>query len=150
MPEYAKIEQEYQDADELPDEIDQRLGEIEAARSAFDAQSLRYDQADITRAGVFISIDAEGVLLIDRGYVRPRMKRPQSTIREFEVDTAEGQTDAGQSAGRSPQRAVITVGGRAVDPADEDDDDTNKPLPDRLITELTAHRTLAWRNALSE
>ena len=29
--EYAKIEQDYQDADELPDEIDQRLGEIEAA-----------------------------------------------------------------------------------------------------------------------
>ena len=31
--EYAKIEEDYQDADELPDEIDQRLGEIEAARS---------------------------------------------------------------------------------------------------------------------
>jgi ParB family chromosome partitioning protein len=31
--EHAKIEEDYQDADELPDEIDQRLGEIEAARS---------------------------------------------------------------------------------------------------------------------
>src|SRR6266700_5731747 len=34
--------------------------------------------------------------------------------------------------------------------AEEDDEDTAKPLPDRLITELTAHRTLALRNALAE
>ena len=35
-----KIEADYQDADELPDEIDQRLGEIEAALSAFEARPL--------------------------------------------------------------------------------------------------------------
>jgi len=29
--EYAKLEAEYQDADELPDEVDARLGEIETA-----------------------------------------------------------------------------------------------------------------------
>ena len=69
--EYAKIEADYQDADELPDEIDQRLGEIEMARSAFEARSLVYDLAEIARAGAFVSIDAEGLLSIDRGYVRP-------------------------------------------------------------------------------
>ena len=69
--EYAKIEEDYQDADEFPDAIDQRLAEIEAARSAFEARSLVYDPAEIARAGVFVSIDAEGLLSIDRGYVRP-------------------------------------------------------------------------------
>jgi hypothetical protein len=39
--EYAKIEENYQDADELPDEIDQRLGEIEAARSVLEARTAR-------------------------------------------------------------------------------------------------------------
>jgi ParB family transcriptional regulator, chromosome partitioning protein len=34
--------------------------------------------------------------------------------------------------------------------AEEDDEDAAKPLPDRLITELTAHRTLALRDALAE
>ena len=67
--EYARIETDYQDADELPDEIDQRLGEIEAARSAFEARSLIYDPADIARAGAFVSIDAEGVL-VDRPRLR--------------------------------------------------------------------------------
>jgi len=147
--EYAKIEQDYQDADELPDEIDQRLGEIEAARSAFDARSLRYEQADIARAGVFISIDTEGLLLVDRGYVRPEDEAPAVDDPETEADTAEGQTGGGQIAAGGVQRAVITVGGGPVDPADEDDDDTMKPLPDRLITELTAYRTLALRDALA-
>jgi ParB family chromosome partitioning protein len=45
-------------------------------------------------------------------------------------------------------RTVITVGSAPVEPED-DDDDAIKPLPDRLITELTAHRTLALRNALA-
>ena len=34
--EQAKLEADYQDADELPDEVDQRLGEIEAALVAFE------------------------------------------------------------------------------------------------------------------
>lgn len=147
--EYAKIEQDYQDADELPDAIDQRLGEIEAARSAFDARSLRYDQADIARAGVFVSIDAEGFLLVDRGYVRPEDEAPAVDDPETEADTPEGRTGGGQTAAGAIQRAVITVGGAPVEPVDEDDDDTIKPLPDRLITELTAHRTLALRDALA-
>jgi ParB family transcriptional regulator, chromosome partitioning protein len=147
--EYAKIERDYQDADELPNEIDQRLGEIEAARSAFDTRSLIYDRGDIARAGVFISIDAEGVLSIDRGYVRPEDEAPAVADPESEPGPAEGQTGGGQPGAGAVQRAVITVGGAPVDPVDEDDDDTIKPLPDRLITELTAHRTLALRDALA-
>ena len=32
---------------------------------------MRYEAADMAIAGVFVSIDADGELLIDRGYVRP-------------------------------------------------------------------------------
>ena len=46
------------------------------------------------------------------------------------------------------QRAVITH--RRPDPEPEDEeDDAIKPLPDRLVTELTAHRTLALRDAVA-
>ena len=62
--------------DQLPDEIDQRLGEIEAARSVLQARSLVYDPGEIARAGVFVSIDAEGLLSIARGYVRPEDEAP--------------------------------------------------------------------------
>ena len=55
----------------------------------------------------------------------------------------------GEETEVSVRRAVITVGGAPVEPED-DEDDAIKPLPDRLITELTAHRTLALRNALAD
>jgi ParB family chromosome partitioning protein len=146
--EYAKIEEDYQDADELPDEIDQRLAEIEAVRSVLEARSLVYDPAEIARAGVFVSIDAEGLLSIDRGYVRPEDEPPIVADPASEAE-GDGETSDGSTAIGSVQRAVISVGGSPVEPVDEDEDDAIKPLPDRLITELTAHRTLALRNALA-
>ena len=69
--EYQKLEAEYEDADELPEEVDQRLGEIEAALGQLDDRPVTYDPADIARAGVFVSIGADGKLSVDRGYVRP-------------------------------------------------------------------------------
>jgi len=146
--EYAKIEENYQDAEELPDEIDQRLGEIEVARSVLEARSLIYDPVEIARAGVFISFDAEGLLKVDRGYVRPEDEAPTAVEPESEGHGG-GETDDESRANGSIQRVVITVGGSPVERVDEDEDDTIKPLPDRLITELTAHRTLALRNALA-
>jgi len=146
--EHAKIEADYQDADELPDEIDRRLGEIETARSAFEARSLIYDPADIARAGVFISINAEGLLSIDRGYVRPEDEVPEVADPE-NAPQADDETSDGPKTDGLVQRAVITVGGAPAEPVEEEDDDTVKPLPDRLITELTAHRTLALRDALA-
>ena len=147
--EYAKIEADYQDADELPDEIDRRLGEIEAARSVLESRSLIYDPGQIARAGVFVSIDAEGLLAIARGYVRPEDEAPVIGEPESEVQ-GDGETnDDRPTTSDVVQRAVITVGGAPAEPVEEEDDDTVKPLPDRLITELTAHRTLALRNALA-
>lgn len=144
--EYAKIELDHQDADELPDEIDQRLSEIEAARSVLESRPLVYEPAEVARAGVFVSIDNEGHLSIGRGYVRPEDEAPAVADPEAE-GLDDGEIDGATRADDTAQRAVITVGGSPVEPADEDD--AIKPLPDRLITELTAHRTLALRNALA-
>src|ERR1700681_2667135 len=55
--EFGKLEAEYQDADELPDEVDQRLGEIETALSAFETRPAIYDPSDVVRAGAFVCID---------------------------------------------------------------------------------------------
>ncbi len=140
--EYRKLQAEYEGADELPDEVDQRLGEIETALAAFDDRPVRFEAEDMARAGVFISIAHDGSLDVDRGYVRP----------EDEASIApEGETDI--DAGVDPaepvvQRAVITIGGQPAEPED-DEDDAIKPLPDRLVTELTAHRTLALRDAVA-
>jgi ParB family chromosome partitioning protein len=145
--EQAKLETDYQDADELPDEVDQRLGEIEAALATFEDRPMLYEPTEIAQAGVFISIDSEGRLSVDRGYVRPEDEVP-ATDPDAEQG-ADAPSTEGQGEGASVQRTVIAVAGSAPD-AEEDDEDATKPLPDRLITELTAHRTLALRDALAE
>jgi ParB family chromosome partitioning protein len=139
--EYDRIEAEYSEVDELPDAIDQRLGEIEQALEAFENRSVSYDPADIAIAGAFVSLDADGSLSIDRGYVRAE-DEPQA---EPDGEASEGDQPDTPAA----QRAVITIGGKPAEPED-DEEDGIKPLPERLVIELTAHRTLALRNALAE
>lgn len=73
--EQAKLEADYQDADELPDEVDQRLGQIEAALMAFDDRQMIFDPAEFARAGVFASIDPEGRLTVT-GVIRPEDDMP--------------------------------------------------------------------------
>ena len=148
--EQAKLEFDYQDADELPEEVDQRLSEIEAALIAFEERAIIYEPTDIARAGAFVSIDAEGRLLVDRGYVRPEDEAPRQDPeagQAVDMPSTEGQSTDGPAPG--VQRTAISVAGPAADTEDEDED-AARPLPDRLITELTAHRTLALRDALAE
>ncbi|MGE3899652.1 MAG: ParB/RepB/Spo0J family partition protein [Variibacter sp.] len=144
--EYAKLEAEYEGADELPDDVDERLGEIETALNAFDQRPAIYDPADIARAGVFISIDTDGSLSIDRGYVRPE-DDAQVAIETDDDDASQG-AKSSDPAAPSVQRAVITIGGQSAE-AEDDEEETIKPLPERLVMELTAHRTLALRDALA-
>jgi ParB family transcriptional regulator, chromosome partitioning protein len=147
--EYAKLEEEYDGADELPDEVDERLGEIEAALAAFDDRPVTYDPADIARAGVFVSIDAEGALSVDRGYVRPDDEAPMGEPeQDGDTDPATARATGADPEAPVVQHAVITIGGQVAGPEDEDDEDL-KPLPDRLVTELTAERTLALRDKLA-
>ncbi|WP_454888332.1 ParB/RepB/Spo0J family partition protein [Sphingobium herbicidovorans] len=146
IAEQVRLEAEYQDADELPDEVDERLGEIETALAAFDDRPEHFDPADIAIAGVFVSIDANGSLSVDRGFVRPE-DVPQ--VRTDGEERSEKEIESDGTVSPSVQRAVITIGGQPVEPED-DEDDSIKPLPERLVIELTAYRTLALRNAVAE
>ena len=145
--EYDRLEADYAEAEELPDEIDARLGEIEQALDGFDRRPMIFAPEQICKAGVFVSIDADGSLLVERGYVRPEDEataEPQPEI--IDPDTGEVLQRAETSG--SHQSATITLGGRTTEP-EEEEAETVKPLPDRLVSELTAHRTLALRDAVA-
>jgi ParB family chromosome partitioning protein len=129
--------------------VDQRMGEIETALVKFEDRRVQFELADIARAGVFVSIDEDGGLCVARGYVRPEDEAAAGDPEDGVLDPAD--TDgADQSTPAAPavHRAVITVGGEAL-PA-EDEDDVLAPLPERLLIELTAHRTLALRDAVAK
>ena len=146
--EYDRLEADYAEADELPDEIDTRLGEIEQALEAFERRPMTFDPDQTAKAGVFVSIDADGTLLVERGYVRPEDEAPVEPEAEV-VDPETGEVLQRAEPQASHQRAVITLGGQSSEPEEEDEADAIKPLPDRLVSELTAHRTLALRDAVA-
>ncbi|WP_192250484.1 ParB/RepB/Spo0J family partition protein [Mesorhizobium caraganae] len=142
--EFDKLQAQYEEADELPDDVDQRFGEIEKAVKSIEARPVRFDLAEIARAGVFVSIDTDGALLVERGYVKPEDEAPVTPEGGKHSDVDGSDVEATGSV----QRAIITIGGQPVDP-DDDEEDGNKPLPDRLMMELTADRTLALRDKLA-
>jgi ParB family chromosome partitioning protein len=145
--ELDRLEAEYAEADELPEDVDQRLDEIETALTAFEERPVIYDPAEVAYAGAFVSIDGEGNLRIERGYVRPEDKPPVQTV---DADGDDAPMAADPAAATTPH-GVVTIGanGSSTPHGEAEEDDGVKPLSERLITELTAHRTLALRDALA-
>jgi ParB family chromosome partitioning protein len=72
--EYERLQEQYDVGDDLPDEVDQRLGEIERAVAQLEDRPVIYDPAEIARGGVFVSIDSDGELHLERGFVRPECR----------------------------------------------------------------------------
>ncbi|OYV99340.1 MAG: DNA-binding protein, partial [Acidiphilium sp. 37-64-53] len=147
--EAEQLEEEAAAADEVSDDADQRLGEIEAEIDALTHRPPVYDPAEIAMAGVFVSIDGNGGLRVERGYVRPEDE-------PLVVEEADEAALAGEGSGIADDdsdpampesRIIVAHVGDAAEPEPEEEDGI-KPLPDRLLTELTAYRTLALREAL--
>ena len=150
--EYDQLEEQYADLDEIPDHIEQRFAEIEHTLGALELRPLVFDAAEIGRAGAFVSIDAEGELRVERGYVRPEDELP--------VPAHHAEEDLGDDAAYVDDETPVAVSARAYGsgvlhnepaPAPEPDEDEGmKPIPDRLMAELTTHRTLALRHAIGD
>ena len=156
LAEYRALEEEYAGQDEYPEDIDARLGQLEKAMEALEQRPLIYDPVEVTRAGVFVTLDRDGSIAVYRGYVRPEDEPREGTeVQDGDGADAMGQGgDAGVSSWKPPVTSaggtVITSGGQPIggDASEEDDDGSLKPLPERLVMELTAHRTLALREAI--
>jgi ParB family transcriptional regulator, chromosome partitioning protein len=145
LAEFDALESEYAEAGELPDEVDQRLGELEAATEALDNRPVRFDPAEIARAGVFVSLNRDGRLDIERGYVRP--EDDATADQDGETPSMTGQSPMPRASGVTA--IVLDSGLNPVAAEDDDDGDTVKPLSERLLAELSAHRTVALRNAVA-
>ncbi|MBB4287244.1 ParB/RepB/Spo0J family partition protein [Roseospira goensis] len=142
----------YPEPTELPEDVDARVGEIETALKAFENRPATFEPDEVARAGVFVSIDLDGEVRIERGFVRPE-DEPPVPAPEADPDAQasaepDGTEGAPLSTGAMPE-ANAPGATQATDPDPDPVDDPLRPLPDRLVTELTAHRTLALRDALA-
>ena len=140
--ELNRLTEQYEDADELPDDVDARLGELETEMERIDTKREAYAPEDVARGGAFVLLNHDGTLRVERGFIRPEDEQPKADAEGDGTVTDEGEIiEAGERYGSS-------------DKMDEDDDeeeeDGHRPLSDLLIRDLTAHRTLGLRLALGE
>jgi ParB family chromosome partitioning protein len=152
--EYERLQREYQvldeqyEAHEDPEKLEAQLEDLAQAIEDIERRPLVFNPVEVARAGVFVSLDRQGALAVYRGYVRPEDEprdEPAAVGQGANPDVSGAQHSA------SPVGAtVITSGGQPIgqDPFEEEDDGALKPLPERLVIELTAHRTLALREAV--
>ncbi|WP_456749551.1 ParB/RepB/Spo0J family partition protein [Bradyrhizobium sp. USDA 4461] len=139
--EFDRLTEQHQTAEELPDDVDARFGELESEIVRLEAKQQAYDAADVARGGAFVVLNHDGTVRVERGFIRPEDEKPGA-----ETDPESGAEARDEEDG----------GGEEGAPDDEDDegasdeDDEDQKLSDALIRDLTAHRTLGLRLNLSE
>jgi ParB family chromosome partitioning protein len=143
--EFNSLTAQHESDEELPDEVDARFGELEAEIELFEAKRQAYDPADIARCGAFVILNHDGTVRIERGFVRAEDEKPEPETQNVSGE-GEGRHAVDKDGGTGPSGDAV---GEGLDGEDEDADD-HKPLSDVLIRDLTAHRTLGLRLALSE
>ncbi|MDR6955996.1 ParB family chromosome partitioning protein [Ancylobacter sp. 3268] len=151
--ELERLSAEWQDADvDLPDEVDQRLAELEAEIERIDAKRHAYDADEIARGGVFVILNHDGTARIERGFIRAEDEAPELEAAESATYDVDGVTVTkdGEIVGDEGNEDEDERADSALETEDEDAGDAGKPLSDLLIRDLTAHCTLGLRLALGE
>jgi len=146
--EYDALDAKYAGMEDADQEIEDKLDQLGAELDAFSDRPQAYDPDQKAIAGVFVTLGANGQLQVEAGFVRPE-DEPRA-----EADD-EGAEDDDRDAPRSDDDGAngVVVNGRPTnggsDASEEPEEEGIKPLPERLVFDLTAQKTLALRNALA-
>jgi ParB family chromosome partitioning protein len=125
-PLYAALEQ----ADEPDPELERQIASLTAEFDEIEGKQRVYEPGDFARAGAFVCIGQNGSAEIVRGYVRPEdMPNEQSSS-----------AGASESSGAAEEQDDEAAGHEVEEPA---------RLSGALIADLSAHRTMALRDALA-
>jgi ParB family chromosome partitioning protein len=147
--EYDALDAKYAEMEEADQEIEDKLDQLGAELDAFSDRPQVYDPAQKAIAGAFVTLGANGQLQVEAGFVRPEDEPRVEADEDDEADN--GDRDPSQSDDESANGTVIN--GRSVnsasDTTEDPEDEGIKPLPERLVFDLTAQKTLALRNALA-
>ncbi len=135
--EYDRLAEEWDGADALPQDVEERLGEIEAEIKRLDAKRYAFDADEIARGGIYVVLSYEGAPRIERGFIRAE-DEPPATAGGEDCDDASSDGE---------------VAGTDLDPDSDSEDEAEleeRPLSDLLVRDLTAHRTLGLRLAVGQ
>ena len=149
--EIEQIETEWADDPNVPQDVYARIEGLETEIGQLVDRPMIFDPAEMAIAGSFVTIEADGSLCIERGYVRAEDEPVVEVGGEDDgsgVDPVSGEPIPGANhRGTAPNASGSAPTGTEEEDAD---DDILKPLPDRLVADLTAWRTLALQDALAQ
>jgi len=139
--EYDQLAEGYGSEDDLPEAVAETLAALEAEIEDLSVRRSAYDPDVVARGGVYVVLTPNGEARVERGFVRPEDEPADEPEVGYE---AQGADEAVEQGGADAE----LEGG--VEGAEAEDADDGKPIPDSLIRNLTAHRTLGLRLALGE
>ena len=119
--------------DELTEEQDARFDQLEADINALENKPPVFSQEDMQRSGVFISLNHNGDLVVDAGFLRAK---------ESASEQDEGSNGEAPTNGHSNKVAQ--------NQSDEETEEPSRPLSASLIEDLTSYKTVALRNFLAQ
>ncbi|MEZ5656874.1 MAG: ParB/RepB/Spo0J family partition protein [Sphingobium sp.] len=127
---YDQLVEGYDSNDEMPEDVAVKVEALDAEIDAISDKRYAYDANLIAHGGVFVVLNHDGTVRIERGFVRAKdeaLADPQPEGAAIDPETAED-----------------------VQEIEDEDEEVGKPISDALTRDLSAHRTLALRVALGE
>ncbi len=122
----------------LPEEVAPRWDELSAEIDRLSERRYDYPAEERGRAGVFVCLGHDGQARIERGFVRAEDEPLREVVAEAEEPPAAEEEPLAETASASDSEPAVEI------------EEMDEPLSDRLVTDLTAHRTMGLRDALAE
>ena len=127
--EFDVLTKQHESFEELPEAVDARFGELEGEMERIEALRHAYGNDEIACGGAFVVLNHDGEVRVERGFIRPEDDNRLEKVSAKGI-AQEDDEDASTSA--------------------DDDSESEANLSDSLVADLTAHRTLGLRLALSD
>ena len=135
---YDQLVEDYDSYDEMPEEVAAKVEALDAEIDAISEKRHAYDANVIAHGGVFVVLNHDGTVRIERGFVRAEdeaLADPQPEGEAIDPEMVEDEQAEGDED---------------VQDIEDKDEETGKPISEALTRDLSAHRTLALRVALGE
>ncbi|GGO99565.1 ParB/RepB/Spo0J family partition protein [Stakelama pacifica] len=136
--EYEQLVEGYDSYDEMPEDVAAQVEALDAEIDAISDKRHTYDVELIAHGGVFVVLNHDGTVRIERGFVRAEdeaLADPKPEGEAIDPETVEDEQAEGDED---------------VQEMEDEDEEVGKPISDALTRDLSAHRTLALRVALGE
>ncbi len=105
--EFDRLTEQHQTADELPDEVDARFGELEAEIERLEAKRQTYDPDEVARGGAFVILNHDGAVRIERGFIRPADEKTQPEAEQTAEASAAGDPEGADHQAVQDERGEV-------------------------------------------